>query len=490
MPTPAPLPISGADIAWMLVSTALVLLMTPALAFFYGGLVRVEERAQHDDDELRGARPGGPRLGAGGLLAGLRAGRRADRRPRRTPACAASASRPRAPFLTCSSWPTRAPSRSLPRRSSPARWSSACASAPTWPSSRSGRCSSTRRSRTGSGAAAFSRGSARSTSPAARWCTSTPRPRRWSPRWSSARARTTAARRMLPHNVPFMLLGAGLLWFGWFGFNAGSALGANAAAALAFANTMLAPMATLAVWTLLDLLRGGTRHRGRRRHRRSSSGWSPSRRRPASSPDGRARARRARRVPELLRHPLPRAHPARRLARRGRRARRSAASTGALLTGVFAAAAWGGTRRPARRQPAPARHPGARRAGGRRLQRASPSFGLLKLIGACRCRCARAGARKASASTSRSTARRPTRAARAPSWSCRREPRRRRAGATAVAAAGGRRGVKLIVAIIRPEKLSDVLEALFQAEVRGLTIAACRATAARRSTSRPTAARR
>src|SRR6266496_5533712 len=64
-----------------------------------------------------------------------------------------------------------------------------------------------------------------------------------------------ARQAILPHNVPFTLLGAGLLWFGWFGFNAGSALGANASAALAFTNTMLAPVATLVVWTLLDLFR-------------------------------------------------------------------------------------------------------------------------------------------------------------------------------------------------------------------------------------------
>jgi Amt family ammonium transporter len=62
---------------------------------------------------------------------------------------------------------------------------------------------------------------------------------------------------ILPHNVPFVLLGAGLLWFGWFGFNGGSALAANELASLAFANTALAPMATLVVWVLLDYFRSG-----------------------------------------------------------------------------------------------------------------------------------------------------------------------------------------------------------------------------------------
>jgi Amt family ammonium transporter len=62
---------------------------------------------------------------------------------------------------------------------------------------------------------------------------------------------------ILPHNVPLVLLGSGLLWFGWFGFNAGSALAANASAALAFTTTMLAPAATLVVWTLLDAVRQG-----------------------------------------------------------------------------------------------------------------------------------------------------------------------------------------------------------------------------------------
>jgi Amt family ammonium transporter len=60
---------------------------------------------------------------------------------------------------------------------------------------------------------------------------------------------------MLPHNVPFVLLGAGLLYFGWFGFNAGSALAANGAAALAFTNTLLAPCAALGAWMALDAFR-------------------------------------------------------------------------------------------------------------------------------------------------------------------------------------------------------------------------------------------
>ena len=64
-----------------------------------------------------------------------------------------------------------------------------------------------------------------------------------------------ARQAIIPQNVPFTLLGAGLLWFGWFGFNGGSALAANASAALAFTNTMFAPMATLVVWSLVDMMR-------------------------------------------------------------------------------------------------------------------------------------------------------------------------------------------------------------------------------------------
>ena len=60
---------------------------------------------------------------------------------------------------------------------------------------------------------------------------------------------------IIPHNVPFVLLGAGLLWFGWFGFNGGSALAADGTATLAFVNTLLAPAAALTVWMILDAIR-------------------------------------------------------------------------------------------------------------------------------------------------------------------------------------------------------------------------------------------
>ena len=62
---------------------------------------------------------------------------------------------------------------------------------------------------------------------------------------------------LAPHSVPLVLLGAGLLWFGWFGFNAGSALAANGVAALAFVNTNTAAAAALVVWALLDVARTG-----------------------------------------------------------------------------------------------------------------------------------------------------------------------------------------------------------------------------------------
>ena len=62
---------------------------------------------------------------------------------------------------------------------------------------------------------------------------------------------------MVPHNLPLTLIGAGILWFGWFGFNAGSALGGNELAATALVNTQLAAAAALVSWLLVERLRTG-----------------------------------------------------------------------------------------------------------------------------------------------------------------------------------------------------------------------------------------
>ena len=61
---------------------------------------------------------------------------------------------------------------------------------------------------------------------------------------------------LLPHNAVFVLLGAGLLWFGWFGFNGGSGFSTGNPGVLAFTNTLLCPACTLLAWFLLDFMRG------------------------------------------------------------------------------------------------------------------------------------------------------------------------------------------------------------------------------------------
>ncbi len=63
--------------------------------------------------------------------------------------------------------------------------------------------------------------------------------------------------RLRPHNLPFVLLGASLLWFGWFGFNAGSALAANDLAGVAFTNTMIATCAAVLGWLVVEQVRDG-----------------------------------------------------------------------------------------------------------------------------------------------------------------------------------------------------------------------------------------
>jgi Amt family ammonium transporter len=62
---------------------------------------------------------------------------------------------------------------------------------------------------------------------------------------------------MRPHNLPFVLLGCGLLWFGWFGFNAGSALAANGTAAAVFLNTLVAGCLGMLGWICVERIRDG-----------------------------------------------------------------------------------------------------------------------------------------------------------------------------------------------------------------------------------------
>ena len=59
------------------------------------------------------------------------------------------------------------------------------------------------------------------------------------------------------HNIPFVALGASMLWFGWFGFNAGSALGANGLAAHAFMTSAIASASAMMAWMLLDVIKDG-----------------------------------------------------------------------------------------------------------------------------------------------------------------------------------------------------------------------------------------
>ena len=62
---------------------------------------------------------------------------------------------------------------------------------------------------------------------------------------------------MRPHNLPFVMLGAGLLWFGWYGFNAGSALSSGGIAASTFVTTTVATAAAMLAWLLTEKIRDG-----------------------------------------------------------------------------------------------------------------------------------------------------------------------------------------------------------------------------------------
>ncbi len=69
------------------------------------------------------------------------------------------------------------------------------------------------------------------------------------------------------HNTPFVFLGAALLWFGWYGFNAGSALAANGLAAHAFMTTSVSAAAALVSWMLIEVFSEGKNNFSRSFHR-------------------------------------------------------------------------------------------------------------------------------------------------------------------------------------------------------------------------------
>jgi Amt family ammonium transporter len=109
---------------------------------------------------------------------------------------------------------------------------------------------------TWSGAAASCSESAPSTSRAATSSTSVPASARWC--WPDAgQAEELRPATYHPHNAPFVFLGAALLWFGWFGFNGGSALAANGLAAHAFLTTNTAAAAAMLTWLAIEIVKSG-----------------------------------------------------------------------------------------------------------------------------------------------------------------------------------------------------------------------------------------
>ena len=214
---------------------------------------------------------------------------------------------------------------------------------------------------------------------AARWTSRAASPSRWArasrrsrPRWSSGRARTTGARRCCRTTPSTCCSGAGLLWFGWFGFNGGSGFGTGNASVLAFTNTLLLPGGTLVTWFILDLIRGRqvTAIGAATAIIVGCVGITPAG--GFISPGWAHGARRARRAAQLRRDRAAPAHARRRDARRARRARHRGLHGHPLHRLLRAGVLERRVRRPRLRQRRAARRPGA---GGRsrpRSMRSSP----------------------------------------------------------------------------------------------------------------------
>jgi Amt family ammonium transporter len=254
--TPPPVPLSGADTAWMMASTALVLLMTPALGFFYGGLVRGK-------NVLNTLMMSFAALGVVGVLWAL-LGYSLAFAPGGALVGGLRFAGLRGVGLEGGSWGAVPQLLFMAYQGSFAIITAALISGAV-----------VERMRFGAYLAFIAAWSLLVYAPVAHWV--------WGHGWladlgaldfaggtvvhvNAGAAAVVAAlvvgtrkdygrQALLPHDATYVLLGAGLLWFGWFGFNAGSALAANASAALAFVNTLLAPAATLVAWMALDALR-------------------------------------------------------------------------------------------------------------------------------------------------------------------------------------------------------------------------------------------
>ena len=309
----------------MLAATALVLLMTPALGLFYAGLVRVQEHAQHVHDVRRArSRVATVTWAVVGYSLAFERGQRLHRRPRpRVPATASASS--------------RAPGRTIPHLLFFAFQATFCIVTAALVSG-----AVVERMRFGAFLLFAALWSVLVYAVLAHWA--------FGGGWLQANgtldfaggvpvemgsgfsalaaALVVGARKdygrqaLLPHNAVYVLVGAGLLWFGWFGFNGGSGFSTGHAGVLAFTNTLLTPAVTLVVWFVLDLVRGAAGDGDRRRHgdhRRLRGDHAGGRLHQPGLGDG---ARRARRAAELRGDRLAPAHAGRRDARRARRPRR------------------------------------------------------------------------------------------------------------------------------------------------------------------------
>lgn len=253
---PAAPRIDGADTAWLLVATALVLLMTPALGFFYGGLVRSKNM-------LNTLMMSFASLGVVGVAWAL-VGFSLAFAPGWTGSGGLGFAGLRGVGLDAGAWGNTPHLLYMAYQGSFAIIAAALISGAV-----------VERMRFGAYLAFIAAWSVLVYAPVAHWV--------WGGGWLAelgaldfaggavvhvnagvaavVAALTVGSRKdygkqaLLPHDVSYVLLGSGLLWFGWFGFNGGSALAANGVAALAFVNTLLAPAATLTVWMLLDLVR-------------------------------------------------------------------------------------------------------------------------------------------------------------------------------------------------------------------------------------------